>query len=729
MFQSGCSLGWPRAILADTPREELAEAGDQRPEQDPMPTERIDRAKVEAGRDRSPEHLPKSSETVRNEGFGKSGQAVSLGDRIVDLGRDTLWDRQGAVIPLRPRAWLVLKFLAQRAGRLVEKNELLEEVWADCVVTEDSLVQAIGDIRRALGDASRTALRTLPRRGYVLMPDQVRSQTAGVNIGDRLRAKAEKRFVGRDSELAELGGALAAESAGTQLYFIHGPGGIGKTTLLERLKSDAARAGIFCVSIDASAIVPTPTATVAAIAEDLALIETTTTLQDIWTAMTRSDCRLLLIDSFDAMGETSGWVREKLLPALPAQVRIVVAGRNAPDTLWTTHPLWSEATRCIQLSSFSREESLHLLEAHAVDKTAHEAILELSHGNPLALMLLAAEMQEQGRIPSSLGHDVVRDLIKRCVSDAPTSLHRTALGVSARARTTTVALLADVVDPLQASALFNWLSEQCYMNVGARGLSPHDLVRDVVDEDLRWRDPEGSRELDGALNRCLLKQLRNGRHDSHTAMELQFLERNSAVMKRFFDFGALGSISIGAATADEGEGIARLRDAGLPPAEKEMFDLWAGHPATRTFVSRRPDGSVCGVTLILEIDRVDDVTADKDPIVSAVRRSFGHTLPGSDSVSLMSRFTIPEGDRREPSPAMNALQICHLVHWATEEDLHFWIIVAHYPDHFSPLLAEMHFDRVPDCDRTFGGMPVGCFVHDWKSEPWLVWRDRAAPLR
>ena len=59
----------------------------------------------------------------------------------------------------------------------MEKNELLEEVWADCVVTEDSLVQAIGDIRRALGDAGRTALRTLPRRGYILVPDKVRAPT------------------------------------------------------------------------------------------------------------------------------------------------------------------------------------------------------------------------------------------------------------------------------------------------------------------------------------------------------------------------------------------------------------------------------------------------------------------------------------------------------------------------------------------------------------------------
>jgi hypothetical protein len=130
--------------------------------------------------------------------------------------------------------------------------------------------------------------------------------------------------------------------------------------------------------------------------------------------------------------------------------------------------------------------------------------------------------------------------------------------------------------------------------------------------------------------------------------------------------------------------------------------------------------------LILEIDRVDDLTANKDPIVSAVRRSLGHSLLGADGVSLMSRFTIPEGDRREAGPAMNALQICHLVHWATEQDLHFWIIVAHYPDHFAPLLAEMHFERLPGCDRSFGGMSAGCFVHDWKLEPWPIWRGRSS---
>jgi TolB-like protein/Tfp pilus assembly protein PilF len=94
--------------------------------------------------------------------------SIIVGNRTVNLTRELLLDEGGNVVPLRPRAWLVLQLLATRAGRLVGKDEILDHVWPDCAVTEDSLVQAIGDIRRALGTASRTALRTLPRRGYML---------------------------------------------------------------------------------------------------------------------------------------------------------------------------------------------------------------------------------------------------------------------------------------------------------------------------------------------------------------------------------------------------------------------------------------------------------------------------------------------------------------------------------------------------------------------------------
>lgn len=103
----------------------------------------------------------------------KSSQhPIVVGDRIVDLAREVLRDQCGDVVPLRPRAWAVLRLLAIRAGQLVGKDEILDEVWSDCEVTEDSLVQAIGDIRRALGESGRPALKTLPRRGYMLVVDE-----------------------------------------------------------------------------------------------------------------------------------------------------------------------------------------------------------------------------------------------------------------------------------------------------------------------------------------------------------------------------------------------------------------------------------------------------------------------------------------------------------------------------------------------------------------------------
>jgi len=136
-----------------------------------------------------PETPPKFSESWFHEApFLKSSQhSIVVGDRTVDLARETLRDERGDIVPLRPRAWAVLRLLATRAGQLVGKDKIMDEVWSDCEVTEDSLVQAIGDIRRALGDASRPALKTLPRRGYMLVTNAEPARSLVIS-GDAPRA-------------------------------------------------------------------------------------------------------------------------------------------------------------------------------------------------------------------------------------------------------------------------------------------------------------------------------------------------------------------------------------------------------------------------------------------------------------------------------------------------------------------------------------------------------------
>ena len=638
----------------------------------------------------------------------------------------------GTVIPVRPRAWLVLRFLALHAGRLVGKSELMDEVWSDCVVTEDSLVQAVGDVRRALGETGRTALQTLPRRGYMLVagsdtdsPVHPGEMVANaVSLGDRLRAVAAKRFVGRAAELAQLREAISAIPSATPLFFVHGPGGIGKTTLLERLHSEAAAKSIRVARIDATGLPPEPAAVVSALSHALGVNGQTGTLEEHAPAWRLLDRTVLVIDSFECLEPLSVWLRDTLLPALPSTVTLVLAGRNAPDTHWTTHPLWNGAMACIALESLSVAESALLLNVYGIAQGAHAGVFDLCHGHPLALVLLATEVQRHGRVPSGLGPDLVRALTRRCVADAPTPFHRAALEVCALALTTTVDVLSDVVDATNAPQLFEWLGEQNFTRAGPRGLLPHDLVRDAIAEELRWRDPQRSRALQHAINRHLFWRIQQGRDVSHAAAELQFLERDSPLMRRFFDFSALGSILVGPASPADASGIARLRDAGLPPRERATFDHWRHHDATRTLVARRHDGAVCGVTQVLRFDQLDDRSAAVDPVVSAVRRALANQLrdPLSTGISLMSRFTVPEGERRGLNPAMNALQMTHFMLWATEPGLRFYVVVAMHPDHFAPLLEGTRFQRMSGCDLDSDGVPLGCFMHDWQAESWMDWR-------
>ncbi len=97
-----------------------------------------------------------------------AAQRLALVGFVLDLARGELLDAHGRPADLRAQALRVLLVLGERAGQVVGKDELLRRVWGDVIVTEDSLVQAIGDIRRLLGAAGHDLLRTVPRRGYLL---------------------------------------------------------------------------------------------------------------------------------------------------------------------------------------------------------------------------------------------------------------------------------------------------------------------------------------------------------------------------------------------------------------------------------------------------------------------------------------------------------------------------------------------------------------------------------
>ncbi len=99
----------------------------------------------------------------------KLPERLWLGTRWFDPIARELREADGTSIDLRRQSIDVLAYLAERHGKIVGKEDLVSDIWSDVAVTDDSLVQCIGDIRRALGPEGRDCVQTVRRRGYRLV--------------------------------------------------------------------------------------------------------------------------------------------------------------------------------------------------------------------------------------------------------------------------------------------------------------------------------------------------------------------------------------------------------------------------------------------------------------------------------------------------------------------------------------------------------------------------------
>jgi TolB-like protein/tetratricopeptide (TPR) repeat protein len=95
------------------------------------------------------------------------GRVLALGSCELDLARGLLL-RDGKPVALRSKAFDLLTYLAGNVGRVATKSELMTAVWPEVFVTEDSLTQAVRELRKALHDESQTIIRTVAKRGYIL---------------------------------------------------------------------------------------------------------------------------------------------------------------------------------------------------------------------------------------------------------------------------------------------------------------------------------------------------------------------------------------------------------------------------------------------------------------------------------------------------------------------------------------------------------------------------------
>jgi DNA-binding winged helix-turn-helix (wHTH) protein len=151
----------------------------------------------------------------------------------LDSTNQCLWHGE-ARVDLTPKAFGVLRYLVEHAGRLVTQQELLEALWPGTYINPEVLRKYVLEIRRALGDRPDRPvfIETRPKLGYQFVAALTDESPAGTLSPARI-----KRIVGRKPELAELGDSLTrAQRKERQILFITGEPGIGKTALVDEFQ-------------------------------------------------------------------------------------------------------------------------------------------------------------------------------------------------------------------------------------------------------------------------------------------------------------------------------------------------------------------------------------------------------------------------------------------------------------------------------------------------------------
>jgi predicted ATPase/DNA-binding winged helix-turn-helix (wHTH) protein len=144
----------------------------------------------------------------------------------------------GRPVALGPRAFDVLLALAERAGQLVTKNQLLDLVWPGLIVEENNLQVQISTLRKLLGPQ---AIATIPGRGYrwALAPDDALAQVAKSESAPPASSAGGAALPDVPTELPALYGRSEDVAAVRDLIRHHalvtvvGPAGIGKTRLAQ----------------------------------------------------------------------------------------------------------------------------------------------------------------------------------------------------------------------------------------------------------------------------------------------------------------------------------------------------------------------------------------------------------------------------------------------------------------------------------------------------------------
>jgi hypothetical protein len=532
-------------------------------------------------------------------------------------------------------------------------------------------------------------------------------------LATRLNASRMARFVGREAELQQFRAALA--DGDVAVLYLYGPGGIGKSSLLDVFGQLARESGATVVRIDARDIERSEYGLLRAF--DPASIDASTRL-------------VLMLDTWELAAPIGEWLRERYLPLLPDDALVVISSRTPPGPEWTTHPAWASLIRVIGLRNFSPEESAAYLLGQGIDPERHAELTGLSYGHPLALSLLCVLDRQTGAAAEKLTYrdqpNLVNALLRRCLDALPEGDQRMALTIAAHTRVTTEELLREVMQIEDAGPLFTWLRSLSIMQEGPYGIFPHDLAREVIDSDFRWRDLQGYVDMHARVRAPIIRRIRalRGREQQQAANDLLFLHRNGPLMGQIYEAATFGQGQVDPATEADLPVILEMIERFQKPESAEIARFWWDRPEATFLVFRGVGREIFGCNVSLVLRGPDAESIERDPAIATMWRFVDARAPIRPGEQvLFERFQMDRELHHIPSRGSNLMGMCTLLHWMTTPNLAWSFLATTEPAHWDRVFTYLDQFPVEDAGFDIAGVAYHVYAHDWRVTPVDRWLE------
>lgn len=312
------------------------------------------------------------------------------------------------------------------------------------------------------------------------------SNTPGGFLGAARRALV-RRFVGRESALQVLTGALKDARSEPRLVHLTGPGGIGKTALLTVFTESCAGHRVTWM------VAGSPLRD-----EDRLVQMLGYPLERLGRARLPD---VLILDATEKDRELLDWMLDVALPRAGSRVLVVTAGREGFGAPSRARSALAAVTRELRLKPLAEAESIELLARRGVPERQRMELAQLAAGLPRALVELADKSRADRPTPLAErpSHELVDAVVTSLIRDVPSPFHGQALEALAVALALDQPLLAAMLDgPVssdQLGALYDWLGALTFVARDPRGLVPHPRVRSALVRQLDARDPVRRRDL------------------------------------------------------------------------------------------------------------------------------------------------------------------------------------------------------------------------------------------